>query len=185
MSQAFGRAYSSAAPGETGYASLRGKQLDFLNAEDFRCHAIRGRAIQTFSLTHSAVATSSAFTRAQSDITDIRRHHDEMRSLSPERADDPCASLETVLEPVFEADEPIARPYLAWACSQLGVPDKYDEFDRRVRSRAHSSSESCADEEEEEYSLDQMVLDVEMTRTPSQDTHSTDSSPCSPSRPGI
>jgi len=125
MSQAFGRAYSSAAPGETGYASLRGKQLDFLNAEDFRCHAIRGRAIQTFSRTHSAVATSSAFTRAQSDITDIRRHHDEMRSLSPERADDPCASLETVLEPVFEADEPIARPYLAWACSQLGVPDKY------------------------------------------------------------
>ena len=110
-----------AAPGETGYASLRGKQLDFLNAEDFRCHAIRGRAIQTFSRTHSAVATSSAFTRAQSDITDIRRHHDEMRSLSPERADDPCASLETVLEPVFEADEPIARPYLAWACSQLGV----------------------------------------------------------------
>ena len=38
----------------------------------------------------------------------------------------------------------------------MQVPDKYDEFDRRVRSRAHSSSESCADEEEEEYSLDQV-----------------------------
>ena len=42
---------TGAAPGEKSFAVLHGrKQMD---AEDFRFHAIRGRAYDTFSRTHS------------------------------------------------------------------------------------------------------------------------------------
>jgi len=186
MSEDLRRCYSSAAPGEKGYAAISSRPLDFmndLNAEDFRFHAIRGRAYTTFIRLQSSMATPELFTRAQSDITSIRRHHEEVRALSPERDESGAAHLASVLEEVADSEQSIARPYLAWACSQLGVQDMYSDFEQRAGMRVVSLDSSSSDaQEEEEYSLDEMIEDVEVTRAASVWSDSNDSTAASPTR---
>jgi hypothetical protein len=134
------------------------------------------------------LATPQLFTRAQSDITSIRRRHEEERALSPERGPDQERghNLSSVLEEIAEGEQAVARPYLAWACSQLGVDSMYTEFQRRAVLRDGSGSEGDKQEEEEEYSLDEMIEDVEITRAASLGSDSgqsgVDSSPSSPTR---
>lgn len=119
----------------------------------------------------AVLATPELFTRAQSDITSIRRRHEQERALSPERGIDEEGGqgLSSVLEEVAETEQAVARPYLAWACSQLGVDSMYAEFQRRAMMRDGSGSEGGdkQEEEEEEYSLDEMIEDVEITRAAS------------------
>lgn len=141
----------------------------------------------------AVLATPELFTRAQSDITSIRRRHQEERALSPERCTDEDGGggqgLSSVLEEVAESEQAAARPYLAWACSQLGVDSMYAEFQRRVTLREGSGSEGGdKQEEEEEYSLDEMIEDVEITRAASlasdsgQSASGMTSPSCSPTR---
>ena len=64
---------AGAGPGEKAYATLsRGGELH--DAEDFRFHAIRGKAYDTFSRTHSGVYRISHFFCVCAGFTHARVH---------------------------------------------------------------------------------------------------------------
>jgi hypothetical protein len=54
----------------------------------------------------------------------------------------------------------VAKPYLAWACMQLGVQNMYDDFEQRIAMR---SSDVGDVEPEEEMSLEDMIKDNQPT----------------------
>ena len=54
----------------------------------------------------------------------------------------------------------MAKPYLAWACMQLGVQNMYDDFEQRIAMR---SSDVGDVEPEEEMSLEDMIKDNQPT----------------------
>jgi hypothetical protein len=54
----------------------------------------------------------------------------------------------------------VARPYLAWACMQLGVQNMYDDFEQRITMRASDFGDV---EPEEEMSLEDMIKDNQPT----------------------
>jgi hypothetical protein len=125
------------------------------------------------------MGTTGALARAHSDLTDLRR--------ARQAEEYTIEALESVLE--TEEASQTARSYLVWACEQLGLPAAYHGFAHRadateglaalhLSQSSHTDSSvatsTTSDDEravasldEEEYSLDDMIHDVEMTRVPS------------------
>ena len=128
-----------------------------MDAEDFRFHAVRGLAIRrasegrvdTFSRARSEIGTMS-----KSMETELNRMREGGDNLQPE-------AMSTIIEEVVkEGGASVAKPYLAWACMQLGVQNMYDEFEQRISMKTPEGSDG---EPEEEMSLEDMIEDTTPT----------------------
>lgn len=125
---------------------------DGMDAEDMRFHAIR-RAV----MDRSAKQKKARYRRAQSErgsVSQAMRYAVSEVMKEDEKLFESAEQLAKIIEAFSsEPDDSVAVPYLAWACSQLGVVEAYPNFETRAKAAQRSLSL------EEELSLDQMIED--------------------------
>mmetsp|Transcript_62208 Transcript_62208/g.148223 ORF Transcript_62208/g.148223 Transcript_62208/m.148223 type:complete len:219 (+) Transcript_62208:119-775(+) len=126
-----------------------------MDAEDFRFHAVRGVAIR-----RASEGRVDTFSRAQSEIGTMSKSMEfELQRMREGKESNPAEAMSTIIEEVVkEGGASVAKPYLAWACMQLGVQNMYDEFEQRISNSA-KSTDGSEGEPEEEMSLEDMIED--------------------------
>lgn len=140
--------------GPVPFGRVRENSMD---AEDFRFHAVRSVAIR-----RASEGRVDSFTRAQSEIGTMSKSMlNELDAMRNEQNGMKPETMSTIIEEVVKnGGAAVAKPYLAWACMQLGVQNMYDDFEQRIAMR---SSDVGDVEPEEEMSLEDMIKDNQPT----------------------